>query len=54
MSVAEFLAWLWGERLWLILLAAVPVLLIFALFINLHNSGTAAGDAKNRGGPPRR
>jgi len=53
MRLAEFLSWLWGERLWMVLLAALPVLLIFALFLNLHDSGNATGK-NDRDVPPRR
>jgi hypothetical protein len=52
-SIVEFLSWLWGERLWLILLAAVPVLLMFALFLNLDGSGKAGGAGDKRAVPPR-
>jgi hypothetical protein len=49
----EFLSWLWGERLWIILVAALVVLLIFALFLNLHNASKTTGDG-DRAAPPRR
>ena len=42
MSMMDFLRWVWEERLWMVLLAAVPLLLIFGLFVKLHShAGTA-------------
>mgnify|MGYP001561889932 CR=1 FL=1 len=53
MQLMEFLSWLWAERLWMVLLAALVVLLIFALFLNLHNASNTSGD-DDSAGPPRR
>ena len=53
MTMTEFLRWLWTERLWVILVAALPVLLIFALFLNLPKSSKTTGDG-DRAAPPRR